>query len=311
MALDRQSIERRDFPIGRRGYEPDAVDEHLAMLADEVDALRRSASRSSRTDSLASAASEQVRLIVEAAEQSAADIEREAELEARQIRQEARESAESQRSEAGQQAREHVERVSRATSSMLERADSLEAEFQAMLEHVRTGASRLGQELQALQGLVSDLRAATAPARAPTPAPAAEPAAPTYGSTSSSGYAAPAPYEPAPVQAQPATDYGVHGDPTYPEFDNTGGETAAPEGPGDEYSEEPQLQPDPAAPAEPASTGGGAYGGGGDEEGARLIALNMALNGTPREETERYLTDNFSLADTEALLDDVYARAGQ
>lgn len=307
MALDRQSIERRDFPIGRRGYEPDAVDEHLAMLADEVEALRRSASRSTRTDSLASAASEQVRLIVEAAEQSAADIEREAELEARQIRQDAREAAESQRTEAGQQAREHVERVSRATASMLERADTLESEFQSMLEHVRTGASRLGQELQALQGLVGDLRGASAPA-APEPAPQ-----PSYGTTTGAGYAAPAPaaYEPpAPQQ----TEFGVHGDPTFPEFDNTGGESAAPEAPGDELSAEPQLTPDPAAPAETSGGGGGGgggYGAGGDEEGARLIALNMALNGTPREETERYLADNFELADTEALLDDVYARAGQ
>ena len=48
-----------------------------------------------------------------------------------------------------------------------------------------------------------------------------------------------------------------------------------------------------------------------DEEGARLIALNMALNGTPREETEQYLQENFDLPDPEALLDDVYARAGQ
>ena len=38
VALDRQSIEKRDFPIGRRGYDPDAVDAHLAMLADEVEA---------------------------------------------------------------------------------------------------------------------------------------------------------------------------------------------------------------------------------------------------------------------------------
>ena len=51
--------------------------------------------------------------------------------------------------------------------------------------------------------------------------------------------------------------------------------------------------------------------GGADEEGARLIALNMALNGTPREETEAYLADNFDLEDPQALLDDVYARAGQ
>jgi hypothetical protein len=45
-------------------------------------------------------------------------------------------------------------------------------------------------------------------------------------------------------------------------------------------------------------------------EGARLIALNMALGGSPRDETARYLAENFELDDAEALLDDVYARAG-
>ena len=53
--------------------------------------------------------------------------------------------------------------------------------------------------------------------------------------------------------------------------------------------------------------------GGGDKgrpsEGARLIALNMALSGTPREETARYLRENFNLDDQDELLDDVYARA--
>lgn len=44
-------------------------------------------------------------------------------------------------------------------------------------------------------------------------------------------------------------------------------------------------------------------------EGARVIALNMALGGTPREETGRYLRENFELADPDALLDEVYARA--
>jgi vacuolar-type H+-ATPase subunit H len=254
VALDRQSIEKRDFPIGRRGYEPDAVDEHLAMLADEVDALRRSAGRSTRTESLASAASEQVRLIVEAAEQSAADIEREAELEARQIRQEAREASERSRSEAGEQAREHVARVSESTASMLERTNVLESEFHAMLESVRASAGKLEQELQALHATVGDLR-------------------------------------------------------------GSAGVELPPEEPVDTVVEEaPVAEPAPAAPApgEPVEAAAPAAPGadGGDEEGARLIALNMALNGTPRDETERYLTDNFELADPEALLDDVYARAG-
>src|SRR6202011_2424596 len=44
-----------------------------------------------------------------------------------------------------------------------------------------------------------------------------------------------------------------------------------------------------------------------DAEGARLIALNMALNGTPREETARYLAENFKLQDRRGLLDEVYS----
>jgi hypothetical protein len=45
-------------------------------------------------------------------------------------------------------------------------------------------------------------------------------------------------------------------------------------------------------------------------EGARLLALKMALDGRPREETAGYLRENFELDDPEALLDDVYARVG-
>ncbi len=40
MDLDRQSIERRDFPIARRGYDPASVDRHLAGVADAFDDLR-------------------------------------------------------------------------------------------------------------------------------------------------------------------------------------------------------------------------------------------------------------------------------
>src|SRR3954469_6607850 len=76
MALDRQSIEKRDFPIGRRGYEPEAVDAHLARVAEEVEDLKRRAVASgggavstsapkSSPASIAQAASEQVRAIVE------------------------------------------------------------------------------------------------------------------------------------------------------------------------------------------------------------------------------------------------------
>jgi hypothetical protein len=44
-----------------------------------------------------------------------------------------------------------------------------------------------------------------------------------------------------------------------------------------------------------------------DASRARLIAVNMALNGVPRDETAQHLRENFELSDEQmsALLDDV------
>jgi hypothetical protein len=36
----------------------------------------------------------------------------------------------------------------------------------------------------------------------------------------------------------------------------------------------------------------------------------MALNGQTREQTDRYLAENFDLADRDALLDEVYSSIG-
>ena len=47
-----------------------------------------------------------------------------------------------------------------------------------------------------------------------------------------------------------------------------------------------------------------------DEEAARLVALDMALGGSPRDETQRYLAENYQLSDPDKLLDDVYELAG-
>jgi hypothetical protein len=44
-----------------------------------------------------------------------------------------------------------------------------------------------------------------------------------------------------------------------------------------------------------------------DLDSARLVALNMALGGAPREQTDRYLAENIQLADRAKLLDEVYA----
>jgi DivIVA domain-containing protein len=64
---------------------------------------------------------------------------------------------------------------------------------------------------------------------------------------------------------------------------------------------EPAAAPDPPATHEPKN---------GDSAAARIVALDMALSGTSREDTDRYLAENYDLADRAALLDEVYTAAG-
>jgi DivIVA domain-containing protein len=86
---------------------------------------------------------------------------------------------------------------------------------------------------------------------------------------------------------------------------------------------EPEPEPEPDAPVKgtPETAAGKARSKRGrakpepqakpdDEEAARLVALDMALAGTPRDETEQYLAEHYTLADPGAILDDVYALAG-
>ncbi len=47
---------------------------------------------------------------------------------------------------------------------------------------------------------------------------------------------------------------------------------------------------------------------GTELDAARMVALNMALNGAPRAETERYLRRNFALQDPAQVAADAYRR---
>jgi DivIVA domain-containing protein len=273
VALDRQSIEKKDFPIGRRGYDPDAVDAHLAALAEEVEELKRSSRR--RSETLASSASEQVRAIVEAAETSAAEIQRQAEEEAREIRAEASSEAQSTREQATSQAREYVGKVSESTAVMLQRLDAMESELGALIESLRTGSNRLNADLQLLEGNLSEVRDSVAPRPR---------------------------FEPEELDAATAAAAAPVG-----EYDKAAALPEVEPEPVEELELEPVPEPAAAAEPEPALGQSEDDDGADDTEGARLIALNMALNGTPRDETDRYLAENFTLSNRAALLDEVYA----
>jgi DivIVA domain-containing protein len=280
MALDRQSIEKRDFPIGRRGYEPEAVDAHLARIAEEVEELRRrsggaatSSGASSSPASLAQAASEQVRSIVEAAESSAAAIERGAQDEALRIRDEAESDARQTRDEAVAQSQEQVGNVRSVTTQMLQRVDAMESELAGLVESLRTGANRLTADMSLLEGGMGDLYDAAGRGEIPAAA-VATPAAPRAAAS-----------VPPPTVAEEAA-----------EVDGEGSDE--PEVAEELFVEETVVVEAVEAEGASAET---------DTEGARLVALNMALNGTSREETDRYLSENFDLADRGGLLDEVYA----
>jgi hypothetical protein len=162
--------------------------------------------------SLASAASDQIRAIIEAAEQTAAQIRAEAEDEATRIRQNAEEEASGIRSDA-------------------------RGDVKTLLDSIRDGVSRLGADLEQLEEKLQPPKPAPAPTRsAPEPAPKSQ--------------------------------------------------------------REPESEPAPT------------LGTDADLESARLVALNMALDGASRDDVDQYLSENFSLSNRKALLDDVYASIG-
>jgi DivIVA domain-containing protein len=229
VALDRQSIVRRDFPTNRRGYDPAAVDAHLDQIAIEVEALQR---RAAEPATLSQQAGEQVKAIVQAAERGAEEIRQSAQVEAR----------------------EHVARVTEAAERLRERIEQMERDVTQVGIDLRTNVERLHDDLVALQEGTGEL-AGVAPVAEEEPVPAPKPLA-----------AAPTP--PAPAR-------------------------------------EPEPEPEPAAAAEPAPRAPN-----GDAAAARIVALDMALSGTPRAETERYLAEHYDVPDRDALLDEVYAAAG-
>jgi hypothetical protein len=175
------------------------------------------------SESLAAAASERVRAIVQAAEASAAEIEKAAQEDAQRIRAQAAQS----------------------THALLERLQAMERELEGLVEELRGGAGRIASELSSLQAEVERFGA------------------------------------------------GAPGEPV----------VAAAEAPA-------SVPPPPAVKDEPEPQSAPGAVEGGDAEGARIVALQMALDGKPRDETARFLADNYALADPDSLLDEVYASVG-
>ena len=153
----------------------------------------------------------------------------------------------------------------------------MDAEVTALVESLRTGANRLASDLAAVDTNMGELYdAASGKADAPvtTRAVAAEAEQPRPAVPSPPIPSPPSP--PSPQAARPAA-------------------AEPPAGAGNRTNEARESRSPTPAPS------------GGDLDGARLIALNMALNGESRADADRYLAENFQLADRQALIDEVYA----
>lgn len=244
--MDRESIERSDFPLVRRGYDPAAVGAHLRAVAEAAQELSQRAASVGAESSLGSAAAARVQGILEAAQTTAAEIEREAQHDARRTREEAAGELE--------HAHAHVEALARAAAALLAQVQSLDDDVSALARSLRAE--------DASQGHISEPAPAAEDERE-TSLPAAVPAA-----------------EELPV-ALPLGSGAAAGEER--ETVSAGSVPAA--------EEKPETAPQR----------------GEDLDGARLVALNMALSGEPRDQTDRYLADSFQLSDRAKLLDEVYA----
>jgi hypothetical protein len=238
--------------------------------------------------SAAATAAEKVRAIVEAAERSATELEQAARDDAARIRAEAEREVESR-----------LGRAREAAARLAERAEELERQVAA----IRTAIDSLGVELEELRA-GSDPHATAAGAGRAVASP---PDALREGEPVASVSAA----DEDEVDETIATAEAV----SAREPDVSDSATGAPRDPsGAERASGAPQHPGGAEPASatraPQNTGGAEQASGAGE-GARVIALNMALSGASREQTARYLAENFQLDDPDALLDDVYARAGR
>ena len=196
-------------------------------------------SEGSRKQSASAAAAERVRAVLEAAEQSAAEL----------------------RAEAAQEIEAQLEHAEAVAARLAARANQIEQSLQGVADSVRVELSALRADLEELRAVGEGVaEARTVADEQPEPA-------------------APEPARAAAIEPEPELS-GPEPEPAEPEA-------------------EPEATASPAAPGPPSGDG---------HEGARVIALNMALNGSPREETARYLEENFELENPDALLDEVYAR---
>lgn len=333
--MEREQITREDFEIVGDGWDPDEVRAHLAAVADAV-----AGGAGDETDperSLGDLAAGRVRGVLEAAEQAAAEIKTTsdadaaervtaARAEAERILADARAESASLLRRARSDADSHVAAAREAVEDLVGQAEALLAQVTALGDRVSAAAPASAGPVAVSAttvGPAAEVPGGPAivpepappqtpdpgpeptpdPGPEPTPDPVPEPEPEPTTEQELAAEPAPAPAdEPAPepeletTRTEATTTEELIAQLRAASSDDANGSTTAPASAVDPES-------DPGAPAAVS---------GSDLGAARLVAMNMALEGATREQIASQLRSEFGPVDgVEDLLDDVLARAGR
>jgi vacuolar-type H+-ATPase subunit H len=183
-----------------------------------------------------------------------------------------------------------------AVSEAEARARELVAEAEREAERIRTETEQEARErVERARAALDELGQALKPGNPTTPAdpppPAAEEEAPAPEEAPAEAMPEPVASEPEP---EPEPEPASSGPSTEELINQLRG--------GGEESSGGQT---------PEGRSGGDDGERGDAGAARLVAMNMALEGASREDVDRRLAEEFQVDDRNALLDDVFSRVGK
>jgi outer membrane biosynthesis protein TonB len=311
--MEREQILRDDFPSVRKGWDPDAVRAHLRAVADSASGARGGAP-------LADGAAERVRTVIAAAEELAAEISAEAQNNADRLLADARLEAERLLADAREQADARVEQARAAVEGLVSQADELRTKVGTLGEElagtIRSSAASIGtgEPRAEVPGPAVVPEPTPPPIPEPTPDPVPEPTPDPVPEPTPDPVPEPTPEpspEPTPDPGPPQPDLPdapdveppvPEPDVTPPAADSTSTEDLIAQLRGGDGSANGSATNGSAAPAVSES----------DQAAARLVAMNMALDGASREDIAAKLRDDFGDGvDHDAVLDDVLARAAR
>jgi vacuolar-type H+-ATPase subunit H len=212
----------------------------------------------------------------------------EAEKRAEHIVAEAERHAQDAVAEAEARARELVAEAEREAKRI---RTETEEEARERVERARAALDELGEALNPTSR--------TSRAEAPVPPPEEAPAEAMPEPVAAEPEAAPE--EPEPEVAEPEPQ----GEVPEPEPDPESPEPSS-DGPSTEELIAQLRGGEPAPATEPADRADK-----GDSGAARLVAMNMALEGASRDEIERHLAEGYDVADSKALIDEVLSRVSR